>query len=71
MKLESLSNDNFAPFKNNEVQNAFKIVGGNTVSTSLSGASDCIDYSTDKTASRDGGGRACDFYRDKTCLTAS
>ncbi|VXB10569.1 hypothetical protein FLAVO9AF_110005 [Flavobacterium sp. 9AF] len=44
MKLESLKKDKFEPFKENEIQNAMKIVGGVPVDTTYRNAT---HYGTD------------------------
>lgn len=50
MKLESLKNDKFQAFRENKLQNAFQIVGGQTKKTKYSeeqgGDCDTLDYST-------------------------
>jgi hypothetical protein len=62
-KLESLEQDRFQSFKENEIQNAFKIIGGAKVATTYGGGNpDCYDYRTNETGSVDGGGAARDFW---------
>ncbi|WP_177729973.1 hypothetical protein [Flavobacterium inviolabile] len=64
-KLESLRQDKFQSFKENEIQNAFNIIGGVKVATTIGGSPDCYDYRTNETGSVDGGGTPRDFwYRD-------
>ena len=51
MKLESLKNDKFESFKENEIQNAMKIVGGKVLTTGGN-----TDYYTSETAGPHTGG---------------
>ena len=63
-KLESLKNDKFAKFIGSELENAFKIVGGDPVATSIDGGTpDCKDYDTNDTGHTDGGDRPMDFMK--------
>lgn len=67
MKLESLKNDKFTKFIGSELENAFKIVGGEPVATTIDGGTaDCRDYETDDTGHTDGAGTPWDFMR-KPC----
>ena len=57
MKLESLKKEKFESFKENEIQNMLKIVGGTILTTGGN-----TDYYTDETAGRwtDGNGKSYD-----------
>lgn len=61
MKFESLNNDKFAPFKSDEIQNAFKIVGGDLEATTYNhGNPDQMDRETSN-GWHDGAGNPIDF----------
>lgn len=63
MKLESLKNDKFESFKENEILNKVSIIGGKMepVATCLNGHDDTRDYATQTPGQTDGGGTPWDF----------
>jgi hypothetical protein len=63
MKLESLKKDKFEPFKENEIQNMLKIVGGKVVETTKNGGSTCdeVNYGTKTRGVTDGAGTSIDY----------
>lgn len=69
-KLESLKQDKFEGFKEFELQDAVKIIGGEPVATCLGGRDDAYDYATNNTHSTDGAGVPRDFYYPKASISA-
>lgn len=61
MKLESLKNDKFEAFKENEIQNAMKVVGGRVVLTNNGDNCDSVDYSCWDHSHTDGAGTKIDY----------
>lgn len=50
MKLESLKSSKFEAFKVNEIQDAFKVVGGAIIATESGSYKDTYDTSSDRTS---------------------
>ena len=65
MKLESLKKDKFEPFKENEIQNMLKIVGGKAIETCNNGRCDSVTYGTNG-GTTDGAGVPTD-YKEWAC----
>ncbi len=67
MKLESLKSSKFENFKQNEIQDAMKIVGGYRADTGGVDSNGCAkDWVTDETQNgpgRNGGGKRVDTYQ--------
>lgn len=62
-KLESLNQDKFAGFQNNEIKDSLTAIkGGLSMDTCLRGRSDTYNDRTEGSGVRNGAGRAVDFY---------
>lgn len=69
-KLESLKKDKFEGFKEFELADAVKIIGGTPVATCMNGKDDYYDYATNDTHTTDGAGTPRDFYMKSLSISA-